>query len=107
MQSADNTIIDWAARGGLISPTTRQMLSLLELFPETQLREPPTPAPASTPTMEKLRWDFPSAWVDRVEQYVVGIEPAKKRRRAVIMAVIDKWMDETPDQSPQQSEKPA
>ncbi|RMB69729.1 hypothetical protein AYK61_26645 [Rhodococcus sp. SBT000017] len=106
VQSADNTIIDWATRGELISPTTVQMLSLLELFPETELREPPTRAPASTPSMEKLRWDFPSAWVDRVEQHVVGIAPAKKQRRAVFMAVIDKWMDETPDRSPQQSERP-
>lgn len=106
VQSADNTIINWAKRGELISPTTRQMLSLLDLFPETELREPPTRAPASTPSMEKLRWEFPSAWVDRVEKHVVGIAPAKKQRRAVIMAAIDKWMDETTEQSPHQSEKP-
>lgn len=103
VQSADNTVIDWVKRGELISPTPRQMLSLLTMFPEAALRKPPTRTLTTTQPTEKLRWEFPSEWVDSVEKFVVSVQQAKKDRPAVIMAVIDEWMTTKAEQPPGKS----
>ncbi|MEU7633803.1 hypothetical protein AB0C34_28140 [Nocardia sp. NPDC049220] len=38
VESADNTLIDWVEPGKIIAPTTQQMLGLLDLFPDNELR---------------------------------------------------------------------
>lgn len=101
-QSADNGLIDWVRRGELIAPTPRQMLSLLDLFPETELREAPTRAPSTTQNNEKLPWEFPRDWVDSVKDHVLAVQQNKKKRPAVIMAVIDEWINKAKEKQSQQ-----
>ncbi|WP_280331072.1 hypothetical protein [Nocardia wallacei] len=89
VESADNEIINWVVPGEKIAPTPRQMLDLLDVFPEAELRCPPT---KTERTKFPLPYQFELNWIDRVKAHVERLEPAKKKRAAVIRQVLDAWM---------------
>ncbi|MFF0495684.1 hypothetical protein ACFYU5_04695 [Nocardia aobensis] len=89
VESADNKIINWLVPGEEIAPTPRQMLDLLDVFPDAELRRPPT---KTERTKYPLPYQFESDWIDQVKTHVERLEPAKKKRAAVIQNVLDDWM---------------
>lgn len=93
VESADNTIIDWVEPGKAIAPTPQQMLRMLDLFPYDELRRTPTRAAR---TADRLPYNFDLEWIEKVKAHVEAIEPAKKKRPAVLQQAIDDWMDRTP-----------
>ena len=89
IESADNTHLNWTKPREPIAPTPRQMLSLLDSFPYDELRQTPSRTERTT---ERLPYQFPSDWIERVKSHVTAIQPARKQRPAVLMQLIDEWM---------------
>ncbi|MRH89509.1 hypothetical protein GFY24_19005 [Nocardia sp. SYP-A9097] len=87
--SAHNKIINWVVPGEEIAPTPRQMLDLLDVFPDAELRCPPTKTESTT---DPLPYQFEREWVARVRAHVERLAPAKKKRAAVVQQVLDDWM---------------
>ncbi|RRQ24908.1 hypothetical protein DK926_26050 [Rhodococcus sp. Eu-32] len=92
VESASNAILSWGVEGQPLSPTPRQMLSLIDAFPASELRKTPERVPRTT---ERLPFNFPSDWVAKVKAHVVAIERTKKLRPDVLRKVIDKWMEDS------------
>lgn len=93
IDSAKNTQIDWLEPGKPIAPTTRQMIDLLDKFPRDELRRAPSRVTRST--TDKLPYDFPKEWIDKVRTHIETIEPARKKRPGVLRKLIDDWMNDT------------
>lgn len=89
VESADNKIIGWVVPGEEIAPTPRQMLDLLDAFPDAELRRPPI---KTERTKYPLPYQFESDWVDQVKAHVERLVPAKRKRAALIQKVLDDWM---------------
>ncbi|MGG7104651.1 hypothetical protein [Rhodococcus sp. 24CO] len=91
-ESAGNKVLNWGIAGKPLAPTPRQMLSLIDSFPASELRKSPVRVPR---TSERLPYNFPSEWVAKVKDRVVDIEKTKRLRPEVLKLVIDKWLDES------------
>ncbi|MFC1472877.1 hypothetical protein [Rhodococcus qingshengii] len=91
-ESAGNKVLNWGIAGEPLAPTPRQMLSLIDSFPASELRKTPVRVPR---TSERLPYNFPSEWVEKVKDRVVAIEKTKRLRPEVLKSVIDKWLDES------------
>ncbi|EON34375.1 hypothetical protein GTC6_02170 [Gordonia terrae C-6] len=89
VDSADNAVITWVRRGEAISPTPRDMLGMLDLFPAEELRRAPKRAERTT---AQLPYQFDNEWLAQFNAHVTAVEPAKKKRAAAVQKVLDEWM---------------
>lgn len=88
-ESAGNKVLNWGIAGKPLAPTPRQMLSLIDSFPASELRKTPVRVPR---TSERLPYNFPSEWVAKVKDRVVAIEKTKRLRPEILKRVIDTWL---------------
>jgi hypothetical protein len=94
-EAAETVVIQWFTEGQPAAITPEQMLSLLDMLPMEQLRQPPTRA---TPGNRKnLPWSADPDLVDKVNSRAIHLGLSRKTKKEIGAEALQLWLAAHPE----------